>query len=52
MTIKILSDEDNDTKVGIETVTDVERGEDDKPGGGAREEVVLYLENHQYREYC
>ena len=34
-TLQVLSDEDNDAEIGIETITDKERGEDQEPCGGA-----------------
>ena len=35
LAVQVLSDEDNDAEVGIETITDEERGEDKEPGCGA-----------------
>ena len=34
-TLQVLSDEDNDAEICIETITDEERREDQQPSGGA-----------------
>ena len=45
--IEVLSDEYDDAEVGIESVADEERGENNKPGEVWREEVVFQLEGEQ-----
>ena len=46
LALKILSDEDNDAEVSIESVTYKQGREDKEPGGGVKQRVFLNLENN------
>lgn len=48
--IQVLPNEHDDTEVGIEAVTNKERGEDNEPRQTSWEEVTLHLEDQEYRE--
>ena len=50
LTFKVLPDEDDDTEVGIETITDEEGREHQEPGHWGWQQISLNLENQQHRE--
>ena len=45
-----MPDEDDDAEVGIETVADEERREDNEPGKPSWKEITLYLEHKEDRK--
>ena len=50
LTFEVLSDEDDDTEVGIETITDEEGREHQEPGHWGWQQISLNLEDQQHRE--